>query len=91
MLATSNSVALSEVVDGTSWPAKMLAWTAPGWSIRKTREDLVDYHQTWVRPENATLIVVGDTTLEEIMPLLEQHLGDWSGIGCSGGGHDWPA
>jgi predicted Zn-dependent peptidase len=46
-----------------------------------TREDLVDYHQTWVRPENATLIVVGDTTLEEIVPMLEKHLGDWSGIG----------
>lgn len=45
------------------------------------REDLVAYHQTWVRPENATMVVVGDTTLAQIVPLLEKHLGDWKGKG----------
>jgi len=47
------------------------------------REDLVAYHQRWVRPQGATLLVVGDTTLAEIKPLLEKHLGDWSGTGDS--------
>ena len=42
-----------------------------------TRDDLVDFHRDWVRPDNATLIVVGDITLEELLPLLETHLGDW--------------
>jgi zinc protease len=42
-----------------------------------TREDLLAYHQAWVRPSDATLVVVGDTTLKEITPLLEKHLGDW--------------
>ncbi|MGY0618051.1 M16 family metallopeptidase [Lysobacter sp. A378] len=46
-----------------------------------TRADLVAYHDTWVRPENATLVVVGDTTLEQIVPLLQKHLGDWNGEG----------
>ena len=46
-----------------------------------TRDDLVAYHRDWVRPENATLVVVGDTTLAEILPLLEKHLGDWKGAG----------
>ncbi|MFP7723598.1 M16 family metallopeptidase [Lysobacter sp. A3-1-A15] len=46
-----------------------------------TREDLVEYHRNWVRPENATLVVVGDTTLAQIVPMLEEHLGDWSGQG----------
>src|SRR5690606_19701287 len=46
-----------------------------------TRDDLVDFHRDWVRPEDATLIVVGDTTLEEIVPLLERHFGDWRGTG----------
>ncbi|MGQ4660536.1 insulinase family protein [Lysobacter sp. F6437] len=46
-----------------------------------TRDDLVEYHDTWVRPENATLVVVGDTTLKQVMPLLEKHLGDWKGEG----------
>lgn len=46
-----------------------------------TREDLVDYHRDWVRPEGATLVVVGDTTLAELVPMLERHLGDWRGEG----------
>jgi len=46
-----------------------------------TRDDLVDYHRDWVRPEGATLVVVGDTTLDELVPMLERHLGDWRGQG----------
>ena len=46
-----------------------------------TRDDLLAYHRTWVRPENATLVVVGDTTLAEVVPMLEKHLGDWKGEG----------
>src|SRR5690606_20208783 len=45
-------------------------------------DDLVDYHQAWVRPEAATMVVVGDTTLKEIVPLLNRHLGDWKGKGA---------
>ncbi|WP_024888823.1 M16 family metallopeptidase [Luteimonas huabeiensis] len=46
-----------------------------------TRDDLVAFHRDWVRPEDATLIVVGDTTLDEIVPALERHFGDWRGSG----------
>jgi predicted Zn-dependent peptidase len=46
-----------------------------------TRDDLVAFHRDWVRPEGATLIVAGDTTLAEIMPVLEKHLGSWKGEG----------
>lgn len=41
------------------------------------RGDLVDFHRDWLRPDAGTLIVVGDTTVEEIVPLLERQLGDW--------------
>jgi len=44
-------------------------------SIR--RDDLVHYHQAWFKPNNATLLVVGDTTLGEIKPLLEKAFGAW--------------
>lgn len=47
------------------------------------RDDLAAFHRDWVRPEGATLIVVGDTTLKEIVPLLEKHLGDWRGAGTA--------
>ena len=44
---------------------------------RITRDDLVAYHQAWFKPNNATLLVVGDTTLAEITPLLEKAFGAW--------------
>ena len=42
-----------------------------------TRDDLVKFHQTWFKPNNATLIVVGDTTLAEIKPKLEKLFKGW--------------
>jgi len=48
-----------------------------------TRDDLVANHAAWVRPGNATLVIVGDTTLAEITPLLEKHLGDWKVDGAA--------
>lgn len=47
-------------------------------SITKmTREDLVKFHDTWLRPNNTTLIIVGDTTLDEIKPKLEKRFASW--------------
>jgi zinc protease len=46
-----------------------------------TADDLRAYHARWVRPEGATLVIVGDTTLEQIVPVLEKHFGDWKGEG----------
>ena len=40
--------------------------------------DIARFHQTWFKPGNATLIVVGDTTLEEIRPRLEHFFGAWA-------------
>ena len=42
-----------------------------------TREDLAKFHQTWFKPNNATIIVVGDTTLAEIQPKLEKLFVSW--------------
>ncbi|WP_288380122.1 pitrilysin family protein [uncultured Massilia sp.] len=44
---------------------------------RMTRDDLVKYHATWFKPNNATLLVVGDTTLAEIKPQLEKAFAGW--------------
>ena len=47
-------------------------------SVEKiTREDLQKFHRTWFRPNNATLIVVGDTTLAEVRNKLEALFKDW--------------
>ena len=42
-----------------------------------SRADLISWHDTWFRPNNATLIVVGDTTLDEIVPKIEALFSDW--------------
>jgi zinc protease len=44
---------------------------------KMTREDLAKFHQTWFKPNNSTLLVVGDTTLDEIKPKLETLLASW--------------
>jgi zinc protease len=44
---------------------------------RITRGSIVDYHKTWFRPNNATMIVVGDTTMDEIKPKLEKLFRRW--------------
>jgi zinc protease len=43
-----------------------------------TRDDLTSFHDTWFRPNNATMVVVGDTTLAEIQPKLESLFRKWS-------------
>jgi zinc protease len=47
-------------------------------SVRKlTREDLAKWHDTWFKPNNATLLIVGDTTLDAIKPKLEKLFAGW--------------
>ncbi|MDQ7040864.1 MAG: pitrilysin family protein [Rhodothermus sp.] len=42
-----------------------------------TRDDLVRFHQTWFKPNHATLVVVGAISMEELLPRLEQLFADW--------------
>jgi zinc protease len=44
---------------------------------RMTRDDMVKYHRTWFKPNNATLLIVGDTTLADIKPLLAKAFAGW--------------
>jgi zinc protease len=43
-----------------------------------TVEDMRRYHQTWLKPNNATLVVTGDVALEELTPELEKRFGGWA-------------
>ncbi len=42
------------------------------------RKDLMAWRNEQMRPDTATIMVVGDTTLEEIVPLLEQQFANWA-------------
>lgn len=40
--------------------------------------DLQAFHRSWTRPDTATVFVVGDTTMTEIVAQLERAFGDWT-------------
>ena len=42
-----------------------------------TVDDLKRFHRTWFTPNNAKLIAVGDTTLEEVVSQVERAFGAW--------------
>jgi zinc protease len=43
-----------------------------------TRDDLVSFQRRWLRPDNGTIFVVGNTSLAEVRPLLEARFGTWA-------------
>lgn len=49
-----------------------------------SRSDLVNFKNTWLRPDNATIFVVGDTSMKEIKPMLEKEFGKWKVSGSKG-------
>jgi zinc protease len=42
-----------------------------------TRDDLLAFHDAWFKPNNATMIVVGDITMAEVRPKLEALFSSW--------------
>jgi predicted Zn-dependent peptidase len=42
------------------------------------RDDVVNFHASWVHPAKAEIFVVGDTSLKEIKPMLEVRFGKWT-------------
>jgi zinc protease len=42
-----------------------------------TVDDMRAFHSTWFKPNNATLIVVGDMSMDELVPMLEDAFGGW--------------
>ncbi len=43
-----------------------------------TRDDVVRYQRDWLQPSKAEIYVVGDTTLAELVPLLDARFGNWA-------------
>ncbi|HEV2672401.1 MAG TPA: pitrilysin family protein [Gemmatimonadales bacterium] len=55
-----------------------------------TSDDLRRFHQTYFRPDNAALVVVGDITAEQILPKLEATFGKWTASGSAAAAPRWP-
>lgn len=41
------------------------------------RSEFVDYYRTWYRPENVTVVLVGDAKSERMVPLIEKWFGEY--------------
>jgi zinc protease len=55
-------------------------WTGSGTeesTAKITREDLIRFHRAWFKPNHATLVVVGATTMVEVRPKLERLFAGW--------------
>ena len=42
-----------------------------------TKDDMIKFHKTWFKPNNSTLIVVGDISMDELKPKLERLFSGW--------------
>ncbi len=52
-----------------------------------TRADLQRFYESWYRPNNATLIVVGDVHADDLVPRLERLMAGWSSAPVPGTEH----
>lgn len=65
-----------KAIYGTSHPASLIA--PPAESLKKlSSKDLADFHAIYYRPNNAILAIVGDVTMNEILPRIRKAFGDW--------------
>jgi zinc protease len=49
-----------------------------------TRDEILDFHHKWFRPEKATFFVVSDKPLAEVKNALEGRFGGWTATGPAG-------
>ncbi len=56
-----------------------------------TRADILAAHDAWIRPDKATIFVVGDTTLAEIVPMLDARFGHWRAPASAAGAKSFAA
>ncbi|MBA3837407.1 MAG: peptidase M16, partial [Zymomonas sp.] len=76
---------LPRLIYGPSPYAKTGSQNGDAATVAKlTRDDLVAFHQAWIRPDKAKLFIVSDRPLAELLPLLDRELGDWAVSGVAG-------
>ncbi|WP_435021843.1 M16 family metallopeptidase [Tundrisphaera sp. TA3] len=70
-------IVFPKLVYGEDHPYGRVATGTPKSVKSITRDDVVAYHKNLFIPNNSALIVVGDTTPDAIIPVLEAALKDW--------------
>jgi predicted Zn-dependent peptidase len=57
----------------------------PAVVAKVSRDDLNAFHQAWLRPEKARIVVIGDTTLADVTALLDKSFGTWAAPSAAAG------
>jgi predicted Zn-dependent peptidase len=82
--------AVNPALYGSAHPYGGIAGNGTVSSVRAiTRDDLTGFHQRWIRPDNATIFVVGDTSLAEVTRQLERSFGNWQAPAVARGSKDF--
>ncbi len=78
--------AMPTLLYGTTHPyAKLAAGSGDAAAVSSlTRDDLVAFHRSWIRPDKAEIFVVSDLPLDQVKSALEARFGNWSGEGTAG-------
>lgn len=72
------SALLDERVDAALWVTHSYKNPVIGWDHELkalTREDAVTFYQHWYGPNNAVLVIAGDTSTAQVKPLAEKYYG----------------
>jgi predicted Zn-dependent peptidase len=67
-----------EQLNATFYSASPYRWEVVGWMSdisRVTKQEMIDYREQFYRPDNATLVLVGDLEPDTIMPLVTKYFG----------------
>ena len=70
--------ALPTLLYGANHPYAVVGAGDPAAVKGFTRDDLVRFQQTWLRPDTMQVFVVSDRPLAEIMPQLDARFGNWA-------------
>jgi predicted Zn-dependent peptidase len=76
----------SEQLNATFYAASPYSWSVLGWMSdisRVTKQEMIDYREQFYRPDNATLVLVGDVNPDEVMPLVTKYFGPLQSKGKS--------
>ncbi len=58
-----------------------LRQVTPDTLAKVTLEDVKQYHDSTIRPDLTTIVVIGDVTPEEASAVIEKWFGDWKAVG----------
>jgi len=67
-----------EQLNATFFAASPYHWEVLGWmsDISKvTKQEMIEYREKYYRPDNATLVLVGDLDPDKVMPLVTKYFG----------------